>query len=230
MVTYDQESPRNGSRRGTWITLIVVGLFFSIGVCVWKVGPRYILPRLVLLISDDTEYAPGYSETAFRGIATGDSEKEVLAALGPPLSEEPARPYTTWLYSPSPQPTFAETGKPEPNTSYAVLFLDELGTFTLAHGQTLQDTDASGRTKVLGGSGGNSLGLARAEIAELRAAKATPQQLEAKFGAPRATYSSRTVRWLRYSRSPSSKNYYMRLIALDGNGKVSEKVAEIYWD
>ena len=39
------------------------------------------------LFQEDTIYAPGYSDTAFRKVTVGMSQAEVLALLGPPISE-----------------------------------------------------------------------------------------------------------------------------------------------
>ena len=39
------------------------------------------------LFQEDTVYAPGYSDTAFRKVTVGMSQAEVLALLGPPISE-----------------------------------------------------------------------------------------------------------------------------------------------
>ena len=38
------------------------------------------------LVGDDTVYAQGYSESAFRDIEIGESEAQVLATIGTPLS------------------------------------------------------------------------------------------------------------------------------------------------
>jgi hypothetical protein len=39
----------------------------------------------IFLFTFDTEYAPGYSEEAFRAVEIGDSREEVLCLLGQPL-------------------------------------------------------------------------------------------------------------------------------------------------
>ncbi len=39
----------------------------------------------IFLFTFDTEYAPGYSEDAFRAVEIGDSSEEVLCLLGQPL-------------------------------------------------------------------------------------------------------------------------------------------------
>ena len=39
------------------------------------------------MFQEDTVYAPGYSDAAFRKVTVGMSQAEVLALLGPPLNE-----------------------------------------------------------------------------------------------------------------------------------------------
>jgi outer membrane protein assembly factor BamE (lipoprotein component of BamABCDE complex) len=51
--------------------------------------------------SDDTTYAPGYSESKFRSIQVGMSRDEVTRILGKPLTIEPASVYTLWVYASS---------------------------------------------------------------------------------------------------------------------------------
>ena len=48
-----------------------------------------------------TEYAPGYSDQAFRRVQLGDSERAVLELLGPPLVkfEYPTGATVTWGYT-----------------------------------------------------------------------------------------------------------------------------------
>jgi hypothetical protein len=45
------------------------------------------------VVRDDTVYAAGFSESAFRAVGTGQSERDVRQALGPPLIEY-------WVYLP----------------------------------------------------------------------------------------------------------------------------------
>ena len=49
---------------------------------------------------DNTDYAPGYSESAFKAIRIGESEAAVRKAFGNPLREESVEPYFRWLYTP----------------------------------------------------------------------------------------------------------------------------------
>jgi hypothetical protein len=62
------------------------------------------------MFHEDTVYAPGYSDTAFRKIHAGMPESEVKALLGAPISLYPAyqntgQDWTTWCYSDSPGDT-----------------------------------------------------------------------------------------------------------------------------
>lgn len=50
------------------------------GVCGWFFTPGF---------ADDTEYACGYSDHAFRKVRLGMSADEVLALVGPPLDKYP---------------------------------------------------------------------------------------------------------------------------------------------
>ncbi len=84
----------------------------------------------------DTEYAPGYSEAAFRSVQIGDSREDVIALLGEPL------------------------------------FVHTVG---------VEGTETWGE-------------------------------------------------WLRYSWSPSSKNYLVRQFMLDGEGQVVKILSEVWWD
>jgi hypothetical protein len=47
------------------------------------------LPGLVVgwVVSDDTEYAPGYSDSAFRAVHEGMTSEQLMTVLGPPLGE-----------------------------------------------------------------------------------------------------------------------------------------------
>jgi outer membrane protein assembly factor BamE (lipoprotein component of BamABCDE complex) len=58
-------------------------------VLVWLIGSSDPVRERVmgLLLRDDTRFAAGYSEEAFRAIAVGDSEDVVRARLGEPLFE-----------------------------------------------------------------------------------------------------------------------------------------------
>jgi|SRR6267142_1587536 len=54
-------------------------------------------------VPQDTEYAAGYSDRAFRRVRVGMAASEVLALLGPPLDKRPLEGgRETWRWSRSP--------------------------------------------------------------------------------------------------------------------------------
>lgn len=59
------------------------------------------LSELVLpyLADDDTAYAPGFTESAFRRIRPGYSQAQVIALLGNPLGSRDYEGFTYWYYS-----------------------------------------------------------------------------------------------------------------------------------
>ena len=228
------EEVRGKRSRGSWILLpVVLGLTVLVLVSLWIVGPRQLLQRLVVSLSEDTEYSTGFSEEAFRSIQLGEAETHVNSTLGVPLEERVTEPYKEWLYTADANAEFASSGVIQEPVSYTVLSFDEQGYFQGARGQISHGTATSGLTISSSGSfgdGQNFLRLTNAEIAKLQAAKATQADLQVRFGAPRETFTSHVTRWFRYSRSPGSTHYYIRMIGLDASGAVVRKRSEIYWD
>jgi len=56
--------------------------------------------ELVLVtITEDTEYAPGYTTSGFRDVRPGMSEFQVLDLLGPPLKSVETEETRVWCYS-----------------------------------------------------------------------------------------------------------------------------------
>lgn len=223
-----------GARRlhPAWVATIVVALAVVAGVIF--VGPHELLLRVYLAATEDTEYAPGYSERAFRAVELGDAEAEVLAALGEPLSERVGEPSTTWLYADGGHGRFEARGHyPDIRHSFTTLHFHEDGTFDYAFGQLSGSSEAGLlRTTLTSttGDGANTLGLSDSQVEELRASGATTVELEARFGPPDAVHRSDVVRWLVYSHSPGSHNYRQRLLGVDRDGRVCEKVSEPWWD
>jgi hypothetical protein len=225
-----------GSARRT-VPIIRIALLLIVALLLWVVlrnGPVKTLRGVIVALSEDTAYAPGFSESAFREIAIGATETSVRAALGAPLSEAAVEPYTGWLYAPNPQPEFATTGSlPDSRFSYTCIRFGEGGRFNDAFGQIANGSStgpfsASGSCAI--GDGINTLSLTDADIATLKAERATPEQIEARFGKPRSVFESRVARWLHYSRSPGSTHYRQRFIGIDRDGKVCRKVSEVHWD
>lgn len=67
----------------------IVG-FLSVAVCLAYLLPKAYNPIdgwsfLSLIFHEDTEYAEGYSDTAFQGITKGMTRSQVINALGEPL-------------------------------------------------------------------------------------------------------------------------------------------------
>lgn len=230
--------PAEGSKTAsTWLRVpwIVLGaaIFLLAGIVAY-VGPVAILRQVTILLSEDTEYAPGFSERAFRKIQLGDTEATVRATLGAPLRIDDAKPYVSWLYGPAPAPEFEADGTyPDVRFSFTAIRFDENGTFDGAFGQISRRSGTSllgASATVSIGDGANTLSLTKAEVEKLKAAKTTPGQIAARFGKPQASFESRVAKWLVYSRSPGSRNYRQRLIGTDRDGNVCRKVSEIYWD
>ncbi len=230
----ERTARQNGVVRRTavsWISLAGTGALA--GAAVLYVSPLAVLRHGVMFLSEDSEFAPGYSESAFRRVAAGDSEASVRAALGAPLSDFSAEPFIAWLYAPDPQPDFPATGQADPTVSYTVIRFGEDGRFAGGFGQIAHGSSGGllgAQITLSYGDGVNSLALKNAEIERLKAEKATPEQIEARFGAPIARFESLAARWLQYSRSPGSKNYRLRLIGIDREGRVCSKRRELYWD
>lgn len=215
-----------------WICSGAVGVLVLAAVI--YVGPIEILRHFVMRLTEDTKYAPGYSERAFQQIAVGDSEASVRTALGAPLLEGKAEPYIRWLYAPDSSPAFEVSGSyPDFRYSFTAVTFGEDATFVDAFGQ-ISHGSSKGLFGVSGsgsfGDGMNTLGLTQAQIDKLKAEKATMKEIEAKYGKPSATYTSRVARWLQYSTSPGSKNYRQRAIGIDREGKVCQKQSEFWWD
>ena len=58
---------------------------FGLSVVVGSLLVTVAFLVFIFVFTFDTEYAPGYSETAFRSVRIGDSREEVLQVLGQPL-------------------------------------------------------------------------------------------------------------------------------------------------
>jgi outer membrane protein assembly factor BamE (lipoprotein component of BamABCDE complex) len=80
-------------KKGTWF---VVASVLVLIVC-WATM-AFILNYSAITLVRNTEYAPGYSDRAFRAVAYGDSEEQVLALLGEPLVRHHGGSNTSHLY------------------------------------------------------------------------------------------------------------------------------------
>jgi hypothetical protein len=73
----------------TWVLVAAASLLFF-SSCSEPGGPEDV--ALDVLLTDDTLYAPGYSDEQFNAIRVGMTEAEVLDRLGPPI-DEPYSPH-----------------------------------------------------------------------------------------------------------------------------------------
>lgn len=173
--------------------------------------------------SFDTQYAPGYAESAFRKIKIGDDVNRVISLLGQPLSVIEAVPYTEWEYSDRPQHGFAEDGMSALRGSFTILRFDKDGRMIYLGGQLQNEA-----SRITIGDGDNFLKLTNVDFQRLQCK--TSQEVAVTIGSPHATYEYKAVKEMVYSRSPSSANYVMRRIGLDERGNVVHIWSKIYWD
>lgn len=169
----------------------------------------------------DTQYAPGYSEKAFRSIKLGDTEQRVLALIGNPFTTNETEPFVEWIYSGEVQKQFAKHGTGE--GTYTTLRFDATGRVQSAFGQR----QTSGNSITIG-DGQNHLNLTKQQIQELKGS--SQDEIRQKFGVPNAVYEYKATKLLSYSRSPSGSHYHLRMIGLDKDGKVVHIGREVYWD
>jgi hypothetical protein len=126
-----------------------------------------------------------------------------------------------WIYASDDQRRFSSTG--EGSGTHTTFQFD-------ADGRVVSVTGAlqTSFNTVSFGDGLNYLRLTEARIEELKGS--SPDDIKQQFGPPVATYEDKSSKILRYSRSPSSTHYHLRLIGLDESGKVVRIWREIYWD
>jgi hypothetical protein len=178
------------------------------------------LIAVIFLFSFDTEYAPGYPESAFRTVKIGTPEEEVLRLLGEPLQVREAAPYIWWLYSDQAQPNFETDGHASGN--YTRIWFNQAGLVERIFGQL-----TAGNSIFVGG-GNNYLGLSDATIESLKGK--TQPEIQELYGPPTSIHESRVTKVLVYSRSPSSSNYMLRTIGINPQGQATRIQHEIYWD
>ena len=217
------------------VSLLFAGvILFLQGMFLFRVNPKFVLAETMMRLSEDTQYAAGFSESAFREIRVGDSVASVQKRLGRPLKSVKVAPYSVWLYAPKKHPQFADSGRyPDMRYSYTAVRFDKNGHFEKAFGQ-LNRTKTAGLVSVQVtaslGNGQNTLRLTDAQIQKLKQEKVTQAEFRKRLGGPSQKYTSDVVEWLEYSRSPGSNNYRIRKIGINGNGKVSKIRSELYWD
>lgn len=209
-------------------------LLIAVAVVVTVVGPKKVFGAVYFALLSDTEFSSGYSNKAFGEIKVGDSEADVIAALGAPLSERSVEAYTNLLFSSAPVSRFNSDGIAKGELDFTVFTFSSEGKFQSAYGQIFGGKTGEGFENVeitIGiGNGLNFLGIKEPEIDSLKKAGATQAEIEAKYGKPSGVFKSKVVRWLVYSKSPSSGNYQRCWIGLDAEGNVAVIKNERYWD
>ncbi|MGY8643801.1 MAG: hypothetical protein ACKVJU_22240 [Verrucomicrobiales bacterium] len=222
------KTPLKHSLIGGAVLLIAV---FGIVVIV---GPKKALGSVYFALSSDTEFAPEFSEKAFLEIEIGDSESVVLAALGKAIEERDTKAYSKLLFANASASDFEKEGITNGDLDFSVFRFSAEGNLQSGYGQIFGGRSGSGLANVqvtIGmGDGQNFLGIKNTEIESLKKAGATRMEIEAKFGKPSGVFKSKVVRWLVYSKSPSSGNYQRCWIGLDAEGNVAVIKAERYWD
>ena len=231
-VDSSSDKPRGRRGRLGCILSLLLGLLAIIGVAV--VGPRETLQRIFLILSEDTEYAEGFSHRAFRSLELGTTETQALDTLGEPLEEWPSVPYTAWLYAPDPELEFNDQGTVEAvNPSYTQFLFDAEGILTDVIGQVATGGRSNGFSTsftAMFGPGVNTLNISAQEIDALKQSGANQALMEERYGAPQSTHEHRVVRWLRYTRSPTGSNYRQRAVGIDKDGHVCAINDSIWWD
>jgi len=179
-----------------------------------------LVPGAYFLLSFDTQYAPGYTERAFKSVKIGDTKERVISLLGAAFSTNDSEPYMEWIYSGDKQPRFSKDGEGS-GTFTTVKF--KQGSVDNIWGQRKDSA-----TSFTMGQGVGFLQMADEEFDKLKGA--SQDKVRQKFGAPMAIYEYKASKLLWYSRSPSSSNYHQRMLGLDEQGKVVHIWRSIYWD
>lgn len=197
-------------RVAAWIFVVLLVLLLGAAAVPWG------LRRL----TEDTEYAPGFSEAGFESIAVGDDRARVLAVLGAPLEARSVKRSSSWLYSPVPHPGFGADGSA--SGTFNLVAFDAAERVESVLGQVETTTGKSW----LGQQGTIELGPGPLGLSESRRRAMvgkTKAEVAALLGAPDHVRESRAVEVLCYSRSPTSKSYRVRRIGLDEHGVVIER-------
>jgi outer membrane protein assembly factor BamE (lipoprotein component of BamABCDE complex) len=95
-------APGKGRGKGSKLKILVVVAFLAAAAFALD---RYLLDGLVdsthaLFVREDTRYAPGYTDAAFRRVKIGMTQKQVSDLLGTPFARLPfSGGQTTWWFS-----------------------------------------------------------------------------------------------------------------------------------
>ena len=127
---------------------------------------------------------------------------------------------------------FAATGAIHELRAYTRFEFDREGRLASMRGQLVLERGLTSG-KILrdsSGAGKNHLGVTAQQLEQWKAQRANRSDIEARFGPPTAVHRHDAVRWMEYSRSPSSSSYLRRWIGLDGEGRFCFKLAEAHAD
>lgn len=192
------------------------------------------------MLSEDTEYAPGYTEQAFNSLKIGQTVEDVESKLGKPLRSKTNVPLSRWLYAPEVPKDFESNGHyPSMEKECNVITFDKDGVFLESHGQsagTIDRPDRDGNVMIISGLMSpdgvtpGPLGITRQVRDELKNTKISSTAFLERFGPPQAKYITRAVKWMVYSHSPSGGDYRQRMVGIDEDGRVCEKWSQFYWD
>jgi hypothetical protein len=153
-----------------------------------------------VLFSEQTHYAPNFSERAFQSVTPGIAEAGLTNSLGQPLVRVIGEATDTWLYEPTPA-----TGSGAGENLFSAF--------------TRLTFDSNGKVKGVGGDflKGGIFGLAK------------PQVLE-RYGEPTRKESKPPQVIYRYTLPGRSETYERRDVYVGTNGTVISKIAELYTD
>jgi hypothetical protein len=231
---HDPASRKAGIKWGWMLGAVVLAVAAVSALLMGRTGKSKAggpLASLFFWLGEDTRFAPGYSERKFSSIKVGDGEARVANLLGAPLQTWTNEPWTGWLYASGPVPGFSLTGEINEEVDFTLFTFDSSNRVRSVQGQVFggkQRGMLSASTTIMIGDGMNFLKLSNDQIRELTGKGFA--EIEALFGKPTTVRESRAVRLLRYSDSPSSKNYRKRSIGVDAKGQVVEVDDGYYWD
>lgn len=160
-----------------------------------------------VIYGEDTLFASGYSERAFRQVSIGDSRQRVLALLGKPLSQSTQLWSEIWAY------TTTRDTSPQTGPASGALKFNLFGPVTYLR---------FSRSGFVAGMSGDYLrdkavGLSKAQVIE-------------RFGAPTWRDLKPYELIFHYSASRRSGTYQRREVHFNSADKVTSTVSAMYYD